>query len=512
MTTIKKYYLPTLLIVFFIGLSLSVFPPKSVFAAPGGNPTITITSPIQDESFKNVNVIFSGTYSDENVSSSNITLTAYEGDIDPDKKISDSINNPEEWSISDNESNGQGYWTLTKSFVGSHTIIIEIKETVSPGLSNQASVNFSIQNISPHGKYIITSSAPEERTYLCANCHSTHNGADANTLEGGSYPKLSKDSSTSYCMACHDGTAADPIDNYDSKIESKHDTEMMTDHQTRSGSCTACHNPHEEVTAENPYILKDHYVYQKDGYDIDSIETNCDSCHQEGSETGPSDYHKTADHQIFSYQKSPNVVGQFSNFSLCLRCHKAGKATDIQSLYQRDEPNSGHFLTATDGSPLNGHLPCAECHETHGSANSFLLKNNFGHENKDPTSFAITDGIANWTAEKEGEFCKKCHNGSTKTFGITGQFDALLPEHQDPTKYCSACHDDDGVNDVNTDRESFIQAAHAPKRLSAPTGTQSLMISGKDLQSSGNTSSNSENSGSTFETSDSSIVPTDPKP
>ncbi|WP_374102980.1 hypothetical protein [Bacillus sp. ISL-77] len=156
------------------------------------------------------------------------------------------------------------------------------------------------------------------------------------------------------------------------------------------------------------------------------------------------------------------------NFSLCLRCHNGGKATNIKQYYEDEDKNeiikSGHTIIAIDGSYLNGNLPCAECHETHGSKNLVLLRNLLGHENQQEFSFTSGD----W-ANKERDFCLKCHNSKTKLFGVTGLFNETLTEHLDTSKACSECHGGTGTQEVKA-----LRAAHAPVILKKePTLTQS---------------------------------------
>ena len=153
--------------------------------------------------------------------------------------------------------------------------------------------------------------------------------------------------------------------------------------------------------------------------------------------------------------------------------------TDINQYYS--DPfyinQSGHKIKATadSGSNLDGQIPCAECHDTHGSNNIKMLRADLGNiKITDDKDKFISSGIV-WNAENEREFCSKCHNGSTKIYGVTGKaifnkdsgiaINPDIPDHNMGTKNeekaCSACHSNGGEN-------PFREAAHAPKIITNP--------------------------------------------
>ncbi len=250
-------------------------------------------------------------------------------------------------------------------------------------------------------------------TNACVYCHSTHNGKNP-TLEGGKFG--SKEDN--FCMACHDGTYGAP------KIA---DSYKNNNHnQNSSASCTSCHNPHSPGTKENPSSLK--RISAKDSH-------------------------------FQTYKKASTAEGKAEDYSLCFSCHNGVKASNIEQFYKNETliSQSGHNIKATtdSGSPLNGSLPCAECHETHGSNNLKMLRENIG--NIQGNEF-ITDE-KDWTVSVERKFCMKCHDGKTLLYGVTGKFNDQLLEHQDSSKACSECH---GQGETN--KEKSLSAAHAPKK------------------------------------------------
>jgi predicted CXXCH cytochrome family protein len=345
----------------------------------------------------------------------------------------------------------------------------------------------------PHGSY-------DNNVNTCGNCHNTHQAKDSNLLS----PKSTDDSgqqeglaADNYCMACHDGTVAPMPEN---RLNTHtHNAAVKVDGKPSGSACASCHNPHLDWSENNPNLEQDHITYKhlpsnpvdpnKPTEEISSKEQLCESCHETNS--GEKIANPAVNYRVFQYNKSSKATGIYEDYDLCLRCHNADfkkkfdKTTDIASYYdnlteemkkQYEEVNgplsfskreissdekdfSRHIIKSQDGSPLAGHIPCAECHDTHGSNNIKLLKNKIGTEN--PTSFDIQSG--EWDANKERVFCLTCHNGKTSIFGVVGKqvidettgksVNSEIPEH-DSSKSCTECH---------SNGNSFIEAAHAPK-------------------------------------------------
>jgi hypothetical protein len=271
-----------------------------------------------------------------------------------------------------------------------------------------------------HGNYA-------NNTNACAYCHSTHNG-ETPTLEGGEYGA----SEDNFCMVCHDGTNGSPMpDKYNSV--NKHNQHAPADAKN-SESCTSCHNPHASWTAENPARLQ--------------------SIQPEGA----------SHFQTLTYKKAGSATGKAEDFTLCLNCHDGKKASNIKQYYENETliEESGHTITAEDGSRLNGQLPCADCHETHGSNNIMLLRQSLGNVIvSDVDKFKSTG--TTWDAVNERQFCLKCHNNTTEVYGKTSIFkdkndaDEFILGHQPTDKEgCSTCH--------GGAEKSIIEAAHGPKK------------------------------------------------
>lgn len=378
----------------------------------------------------------------------------------------------------------------------------------------------------PHGSYT-------NNVDTCGNCHSTHNAQDANLLntktdtetnlpEGvtstGAETNQSKDlAADSFCMACHDGTVVAPLPD-NSKANHPHDAAVKIDGTPSGSSCGSCHNPHLDQSENNPNMAQDHITYthqpsnpidpNKPTEEISSKEQLCESCHE--NDSAEKIAHEDVEYSVFKYSKSSTATGIYEDYELCLRCHnedfksKYNKSADIASHYnnlteekkkQFEEINgpssfanreisaeekefSGHIIKALDGSPLAGHLPCAECHDTHGSNNLKQLKTSLGHENAQSFATVDTDSknvkvvmdnkeveLSILSDSKERAFCLACHNGTTAIYGVTGQnYDVARTEHKDyPSKSCSYCHGRGG-----SEVEKALSAAHAPKKGLVP--------------------------------------------
>jgi hypothetical protein len=294
----------------------------------------------------------------------------------------------------------------------------------------------------------------EANTNTCAYCHSTHNGVGP-SLDGGKYGQAAEN----YCMACHDGTVAPPMpDKYkatNKHYEAKEDT-------TKLNGCTSCHNPHLGWSKENPNKFKGYleYTHQTEAVTpqtINSSDTLCETCH-EYDDPNFAQVFSNDHYRNLSYSKS---LATPEKFDLCLRCHNDKSESDITK-YVNDR-DSGHNILAQDGSSATGQMPCAECHETHGSDNMYQLKENLGHVKRlDGEKFIMAEN--KWSPLMEREFCLKCHNNKIEMFGKNASYSEknILDEssegHEpDSEQPCSECH-----GSGSDFEEQTRSAAHAP--------------------------------------------------
>ncbi|WHX99972.1 Ig-like domain-containing protein [Neobacillus sp. DY30] len=357
------------------------------------------------------------------------------------------------------------------------------------------------EHANPHGSY-------GNDVNTCANCHSTHVSSSLGLIgrknpDGTTQQNFSVDD---YCMACHDGTVAPKSENMESTHT--HNAAVNIEGKPSGSSCASCHNPHLEWSEQNPNLTQDHIIYTHLPPDpakpdmvkptgiISSKEQMCESCHE--SDSAERIANPAVEYRIFQYKKWNTAVGISEDYELCLRCHnlnfkqKYDLTPDIKIYYnnltetikkqyelvngtgsfpnreitEQEKNFSGHIIKAQDGSFLAGHIPCAECHDTHGSNNVYNLKVQIGHEN--PKTFVAPTG--EWDAAKERAFCIACHNGETAIYGVIGRaiYDettgiAINParsaHNKDNIQACSECH---------SNNNSFSEAAHAPKRVRNP--------------------------------------------
>lgn len=336
---------------------------------------------------------------------------------------------------------------------------------------------------------------------LCSNCHSTHAAENDKLLGKSQTAENNKVELTvdQYCMACHDGTVAPAPEN--SKSTHSHTAGLSMDGSSTGSSCSSCHNPHAQWSEQNPNLIHGQLTYTHDDTtpkegkpsgEINSKDQLCEKCHE--TDSAEKIANPLVKYRIFDYKKNNSAIGIYEDYGLCLRCHNpnyqsinsnTAKSADIAQYYNMlteltkldyetknpgllysnreisptEQAFSGHIIKAQDGSPLAGYMPCAECHDTHGSDNIKQLKTNLGHEN--PKAFDVKTG--EWTPAVERDFCLKCHNGDTAIYGVTGKKpDAAIEGHSDTnTTACSTCHGT-GENAI----EKARSAAHAPRLLS----------------------------------------------
>jgi hypothetical protein len=287
-----------------------------------------------------------------------------------------------------------------------------------------------------HGPFSMVSNA-------CAFCHSTHNG-NTLTLES----RNTGSESDNLCMACHDGTYGSP------KLEDTYNSNKHN--QNSSASCTSCHNPHTPGTKENPNSF---HASEAEDADINPFLT---------------------------YKKASTAIGDVTDSTLCFSCHngitkddKGNIISNIEQYYKNETytGQSGHNITASvdSGSMLDGQLPCAECHETHGSSNIKMLRSNLGNVKLEDPKLLFKSSSAEWVAE-ERSFCLSCHKNSTEIYGNKSTFNLVSDTTGDPIQGhqeddnvkntpCSSCH---GGSDPE---KATVEAAHAPKKathLQAP--------------------------------------------
>lgn len=286
----------------------------------------------------------------------------------------------------------------------------------------------------PHGNYT-------DNVNTCKNCHSTHR-SPGEKLDKPDFPTLAQ--VDIYCNACHDGTVAPVPNKWLSNNQHNYQVSITGSYQV--GACITCHNPHLTWTVNNANSLQDAYYYTHNDptnpyLPKSSDEQLCEACHDP---TIKDDLRVT--YEVFKYKKRNTTTGAFIDYKLCLRCHDGTSAVDIATYYKS---TSEHNITASDGSSINGALACGDCHETHGSNNLKILKEDLGH-NKGQ-KFQTTNTV--WDVATERYFCVGCHNNNTEMYGKAVPFNETISGHEITSiEFCSRCHGGGSV----------IKAAHGP--------------------------------------------------
>jgi predicted CXXCH cytochrome family protein len=360
-----------------------------------------------------------------------------------------------------------------------------VKSWVAPAPgSDQENPNPALRSGNPHGAFVRTENA-------CLNCHGSQK---ALSLKVG---KTIQDAANNFCLSCHDGTVASQVSLPNGVLE----TDSIFTHGKAeshaglsSANCSDCHDSHLVWTEKNPNSFKSVLAFDHKELGASIMvpgsvpqvavlkQENCYSCHKD--DTGR--VKKLASSEAFTgvgftsylqplnYKKMATTTGKKDDMSLCIFCHKdrlnGGTATDIETYIE--DGSSGHRITFGDRKNIDGitnlvgNLMCSDCHETHGSKNGYMLKSSLGHENVNGTYTSLASKQSDWTAATERDFCLKCHNDSTKVYGIQATFTARK-EHKDNTgtggiNYLNWSCSEIGCHGSGSATERIIKAAHAP--------------------------------------------------
>ncbi|MFN7251916.1 MAG: multiheme c-type cytochrome [Anaerobacillus sp.] len=334
----------------------------------------------------------------------------------------------------------------------------------------------------PHGNY-------QNNTNTCKTCHSVHTASKAKLEEPSDEVKERlnhlNQPVTSYCMACHDGTVASAMPEVNGHSNHNNKEMIRPDGSVQIQSCGSCHDVHLGWHETNPNLIKDHLVFDhsstENGKDVGVIDSSvklCESCH----ENGWIDEQRKVTYSQFRYsnwnysnqdlREGELYFGKEEDYTLCLRCHNSEiqtnnpKVKDIKSLYSTSNSTSGHFISkdrVQDGSLLDGHLPCADCHDTHSSANGMLIKNTLGKNAANRSTLENWPNASVTTSVNQRTLCLSCHNDETELYGITVSLPmkradgTKINAHQPTsTNACSNCHG--GTS------KTFLEAVHAPSK------------------------------------------------
>ena len=285
-----------------------------------------------------------------------------------------------------------------------------------PHLSLWAAASFEV----PHGGY---SSA----TDLCKTCHSVHLAESESGL-------LNDAIERELCYSCHDGTGASTDVRTDFGESSIGNTTKVSFHpvpQALGGVqlvCSDCHTSHKPL-AEDTGLLAIQVGVDADGLPIYRYSPPgtpignafCYGCHGPTS-TLPA---PLGDFTMFDASPHNSIATPGDPAQIkCLACHQQ-HASDFPSLLRSDPATLCGTCHADVKFWTSSHIEegriCADCHDTHGSSNAFMLS--------DARTTGFDGTTATWPQLQV--FCTSCHPEPS---------DAPHPDVDAAQQLCTDCH------------------------------------------------------------------------
>ncbi len=254
----------------------------------------------------------------------------------------------------------------------------------------------------------------------CTTCHAVHQGA---------FPKLLRTTANAICFECH----ADKAEAFKNK---------KFTHAPVSRSCVECHDPH-----------SGNFKY---GFKADGAQDLCLSCHKDkaadiGEATVP---HKG----LFTGKKclachDPHVSDYVKQLTmqpadLCMSCHDRELVSDRGRIANMKAVMANNTIFH---GPIK-QKDCSGCHNTHGSKNFRILRENFPpvfYAGYDPDNYKL---------------CFMCHEKSLASDAQTTKLTAFRNGDQNlhyvhvnkavKGRTCRACHDAHATNNPRHIRDS----------------------------------------------------------
>ncbi|ETI66384.1 cytochrome c3 family protein [Neobacillus vireti] len=289
----------------------------------------------------------------------------------------------------------------------------------------------------------------QNNTNSCANCHSTHNGADA---------KLVKFKNAEYdmCLSCHDGTLgfynvkkasgagifsesheSESMHNVSSGIKNGAAPGAYTNKDTNELTCSSCHNPHGSV---NDRLLKENvigntpFAYGTVGGVKVPVQNGIKTINLALTEDPAyADINKSTTNSGLKITTSigPKDNADKVNYSqFCAACHDdyaASRSAGRNSNKDKAPGNTNHdFLyTHTSNSSSQGRN-CAACHYAHGTDITTLM-DTAGKTIADLTKTPAQGGKG-WTEAVAKDYMKDVSAGGSSNKKFTNM------------AVCWACH------------------------------------------------------------------------
>ncbi len=291
---------------------------------------------------------------------------------------------------------------------------------------NFSSFDQSIHNTSPN-----MPSPPSAAGIVCLDCHASH---------GSDYAALTTANQEQLCLGCHSHAnpntsgGSNPFDAFNAAandyttpgIHIYHHPVALADQAggTRTVECVSCHNPHiasgtdtgtgskivNPADTTQPYIVN--WTGPAGNVDRGSINDFCETCHVNPTQTQP----------VTAGSKVPYAINLVNDTS-------GGPDGQVHDKFTASDYNtvSSHGTT--------GNLACTACHDTHGSSNVYMLRENVVSPDgsSSSTMTGYTGAPADWQLLQT--FCLTCHTIPTD-HQTTDPTPTTTPAYQQ----CTECH------------------------------------------------------------------------
>jgi DmsE family decaheme c-type cytochrome len=241
---------------------------------------------------------------------------------------------------------------------------------------------------------------------------------------------LAKDAT---CTGCHNSGTGHVTDVYESRHGNKADS--------RTPGCQTCHGPSDKHQSDPTGASPDVVFGAKSKHLSPAVDRNasCLSCHARdvlprtnwaGSQHETQGVSCTSCHNVHAADQK--VMNKATQAEVCYACHRTQRA-EVRHL-------SGHPLAKT-GTGAPPKMACSDCHNTHGSTGTTLLRKNSVNETC-YTCHAEKRGPFLWDHAPVVDSCVNCHtpHGSSNPSLLKARAPYL----------CQACHSGDHGAQINS--------------------------------------------------------------
>jgi predicted CXXCH cytochrome family protein len=254
--------------------------------------------------------------------------------------------------------------------------------------------------ISPHNAF-----DESQNPNACATCHSPHTSQGQVLIRGNNLADT--------CINCHNGT------NLSAPMFSGNFAETNLSHSFGGDSrltCNGCHQMHPPYTYQP--LLRRAYTGEM-------------------------------------LTRNREITGNTSDYRLCLDCHRAGGYVGAANINRYYTGGTGHYIRSAGGLfpndeelPMGWQLSCSNCHDTHGSQNAVLLRNEFHAYPERPSS-----------SGSMRSFCTTCHDSGNYLYALSLALPKTIGEHDVGSESCENCH---GYIHGQDQQNIAMKAVHAP--------------------------------------------------